>query len=159
MIEKDVNVLTWSNLIILLLSLLQIYENGQFSHFIDGSDENISSWMRFIRCARHKTEQNMSVLQYGKNIYYYATRDIEVGDEMLVWYHESYYQFWGVPLMLAQQLDGKNGKQIHDSKVTFKTRAYHVSNLTYTPKKSQFVDVFALLVRDRLFKGQLLILG
>jgi hypothetical protein len=54
----------------------------------------------------------MSVVQYGKNIYYYATRDIEIGDEMLVWYHESYYQFWGVPLMLAQELDKKNGKSI-----------------------------------------------
>ena len=51
----------------------------------------------------------MSVIQYEKNIYYYATRDIEVGEEMLVWYHESYYQFWGVPLVLGQELDQKNG--------------------------------------------------
>ena len=66
--------------------------------------------MRFIRCARQKTEQNMSVIQYEKNIYYYATRDIKVGEEMLVWYHESYYQFWGVPLVLNQELDEKSGK-------------------------------------------------
>ncbi|XP_028399104.1 putative histone-lysine N-methyltransferase PRDM6 [Dendronephthya gigantea] len=90
----------------------EIYENGQFSHFLDGSDENISSWMRFIRCARYKAEQNMSVIQYGKNIYYYAIRDIEVGDEMLVWYHECYYQFWGVPLVLAHELDAQNGPPI-----------------------------------------------
>lgn len=66
--------------------------------------------MRFIRCARQKTEQNMSVIQYEKNIYYYATRDIEVGEEMLVWYQESYYQFWGVPLVLSQELDEKSGR-------------------------------------------------
>ena len=66
--------------------------------------------MRFIRCARQKTEQNMSVIQYEKNIYYYATRDIKVGEEMLVWYHESYYQFWGVPLVLNQELDERSGK-------------------------------------------------
>lgn len=52
----------------------------------------------------------MSVIQYGKNIYYYAIRDIEVGDEMLVWYHECYYQFWGVPLALAREMGAQNGK-------------------------------------------------
>ncbi|KAJ7325342.1 Putative histone-lysine N-methyltransferase prdm6 [Desmophyllum pertusum] len=36
----------------------------------------MSSWMRFIQCARYREEQNMTVFQYCGNIYYRAFRHI-----------------------------------------------------------------------------------
>ena len=68
------------------------------SHYIDGSDENGSSWMRFIRCARHKGEQNLFAFQYNGNIYYRAFKDIPTGTELLVWYDEKYPMYMGIPL-------------------------------------------------------------
>ena len=97
---------------------LQIYEDGTFSHYLDGNDENNSSWMRFIRCARHKDEQNMVVFQYGNNIYYRAVRDIPAGTELLVWYNNNYTQFLGVPLGLRNVPGCKNDQ---DKKISAQT--------------------------------------
>lgn len=54
--------------------------------------------MRFIRCARHKDEQNLYAFQYNGNIYYRAFKDIPLGTEMLVWYDENYPMYMGIPL-------------------------------------------------------------
>ena len=94
---------------------LKIYENEQFSHFIDGSDEEASSWMRFIRCARNKSEQNMGAFQYGQNIYYRALRDIPVSEEILVWYDHTYTQFWGVPLALNSEIKVREEGKIDET--------------------------------------------
>ena len=40
------------------------------SYFIDGSDENFANWMKFVNCAKTKSEQNMVAYQYDKEIYY-----------------------------------------------------------------------------------------
>ena len=67
----------------------------------------MSSWMRFIQCARYKEEQNMTVFQYCGNIYYRAFRNIPAGRELLVWYDEKYSEFIDVPaLMKARVVKG-----------------------------------------------------
>lgn len=76
----------------------EIYEGTTLSHYIDGSDENTASWMRFIRCARHQEEQNLFAFQYNGNIYYRAFKDITFGTELLVWYDENYPMYMGIPL-------------------------------------------------------------
>jgi len=76
----------------------EIYENGRLCSFLDASDENGSSWMRFIQCARHKGEQNLYVFQYYRSIYYRAFKDIPVGSELMVWYDEKYPHFFGLPM-------------------------------------------------------------
>ena len=92
--------------------LFQVYEDGNVSHFIDGSDENSSSWMRFIRCARNKKEQNMSAYQYGHNIYYRSFRDILVGDELLVWYSDTYLKHLEIPVGLHEKEQANLGVSI-----------------------------------------------
>ena len=68
----------------------------------------MSSWMRFIQCARYRDEQNMTVFQYCGNIYYRAFRHIPAGRELLVWYDEQYSEFIDVPaLMKARIIKGK----------------------------------------------------
>ena len=65
--------------------------------YIDGSNENVSSWMRFIRCARHKGEQNLFAFQYLGKVFYRSFKAILPGQEMLVWYDEKYPQYLGIP--------------------------------------------------------------
>ena len=67
--------------------------------------------MRYIRCARHKGEQNMVVFQYANNIYYRAVRDIPIGTELLVWYNNNYTQFLGIPLGLRNVPGSKKGQE------------------------------------------------
>ena len=78
----------------------QIFDGGNLTHFIDGSDEDSSSWMRFIQCARSKDEQNLFAFQYKSNVYYRSFKDITVGEELLVWYDEKYLQHFGIPVGL-----------------------------------------------------------
>ena len=83
--------------------ILQIYENSKLVYFLDGSDRNTSSWMRFIRCARHEREQNLFAFQHNKNIFYRAFRDIPTGCELLVWYEDSYTKHMGIPLGIGNR--------------------------------------------------------
>ncbi|CAB1320215.1 unnamed protein product [Coregonus sp. 'balchen'] len=51
------------------VAFLSIYDQeGTLQHFIDGNEPSKSSWMRYIRCARHCGEQNMMVVQYRPNL-------------------------------------------------------------------------------------------
>ena len=87
---------------------MQVFHDGQVSHYLDGRDEANSSWMRFVRCARHKKEQNMVVFQYHGCVYYRTIREILPGQELLVWYDTRYSQFMGVPVALSDS--GSRGK-------------------------------------------------
>ncbi|XP_062925241.1 putative histone-lysine N-methyltransferase PRDM6 [Mobula hypostoma] len=89
--------------------LWEIYDQeGSLQHFIDGSDPNKSNWMRYIRCARHCGEQNMTVVQYRSCIFYRACDDIPRGVELLVWYNDSYTSFFGIPFQCIAQDDNLN---------------------------------------------------
>ncbi|XP_039614942.1 putative histone-lysine N-methyltransferase PRDM6 isoform X1 [Polypterus senegalus] len=89
--------------------LWEIYDQeGTLQHFIDGSEPSKSSWMRYIRCARHCGEQNMMVVQYRSCIFYRACMDIPRGTELLVWYNDSYTSFFGIPLQCIAQDENLN---------------------------------------------------
>ena len=93
-----------------IFSPSQVFHDGQVSHYLDGKDEANSSWMRFVRCARHKKEQNMVVFQYHGCVYYRTIREILPGQELLVWYDTRYSQFMGVPVALSDS--GSRGKDV-----------------------------------------------
>eukprot|EP00062_Callorhinchus_milii_P014050 gi/632962888/ref/XP_007897572.1/ PREDICTED: putative histone-lysine N-methyltransferase PRDM6 [Callorhinchus milii] len=89
--------------------LWEIYDQeGSLQHFIDGSDPSKSNWMRYIRCARHCGEQNITVVQYRSCIFYRACVDIPRGVELLVWYNDSYTSFFGIPFQCVAQDDNLN---------------------------------------------------
>ncbi|XP_048360515.1 putative histone-lysine N-methyltransferase PRDM6 isoform X1 [Sphaerodactylus townsendi] len=89
--------------------LWEIYDqDGTLQHFIDGGEPSKSSWMRYIRCARHCGEQNLTVVQYRSNIFYRACMDIPRGTELLVWYNDSYTSFFGIPLQCIAQDENLN---------------------------------------------------
>ncbi|XP_029115421.1 putative histone-lysine N-methyltransferase PRDM6 [Scleropages formosus] len=89
--------------------LWEIYDQeGTLQHFVDGNEPTKSSWMRYIRCARHCGEQNMMVVQYRSCIFYRACMDIPRGTELLVWYNDSYTSFFGIPLQCLAQDENLN---------------------------------------------------
>ena len=78
--------------------ILQVYQDTSLAYFIDASDPRYGNWMNFIQCARSKQEQNLKTLQCNGCLYFEATRDIAVGEELLVWYDESQYDvYMGIP--------------------------------------------------------------
>ena len=52
------------------LRILQIMRDGEICYYIDGKDEDMGNWLRFINCARKESEQNLVAYQYHNDIYY-----------------------------------------------------------------------------------------
>ena len=76
----------YTHFLSLMIPLLQYFisyskvVNGQRgSHYIDGANESLSNWLRYVNCARTKSEQNLEAFQYKDNIYYKTLRDIRPG--------------------------------------------------------------------------------
>ena len=62
-------------------------------------------------------EQNLYAFQYNKEIYYRAFATIPAGEELLVWYEDTYPQYMGIPLNITdigRQLD-QNGSKQHEA--------------------------------------------
>lgn len=75
-----------------------MYQDSSLAYFIDASDPKYGNWMNFIQCARSKAEQNLKALQYNGCLYFEATRNVAVGEELLVWYDETQYDtYMGIP--------------------------------------------------------------
>ena len=59
--------------------------------------------MNFIQCARNSTEQNLKLTQINETLYFVATRDISIGEELLVWYDEVQYGvYMGLPTRFSE---------------------------------------------------------
>lgn len=75
---------------------LQIYKQGQPSHFVNAYEETMSNWMRYVNCARSESEQNLVAFQHKGEIYYRSFKDIPPGTELLVWYGHDYGKELGI---------------------------------------------------------------
>lgn len=107
--------------------------------------------MRFICCARHRGEQNLYAFQYNKEIYYRAFATIPAGEELLVWYEDTYPQYMGIPLNITdigRQLDHSASKG--SSKCTKHSSLYPVFSLTILNidmSSKKIRDTFAVSIR------------
>uniref|UniRef100_A0A8C4QCT0 PR/SET domain 6 n=1 Tax=Eptatretus burgeri TaxID=7764 RepID=A0A8C4QCT0_EPTBU len=77
--------------------------DGTLLHFVDGSEPERCGWMRYIRCARHRGEQNLALVQYRSCVFYRVCLDIPRGSELLVWYDDGYTSFLGIPIHYTPQ--------------------------------------------------------
>lgn len=78
---------------------MQVFKDGPVTstlHFVDALEEETSNWLRFVNCSRWLKEQNLVAFQYQKEIFYTTIRDIEPGEELLVWYGDDYGLSLGV---------------------------------------------------------------
>ena len=93
-------------------------EDGSLNHYIDGQSET-ENWMKFVNCARHGDEQNLTLIQDGHQLFYQCCKDILMGEELLVWYGKCYTLSMGIPTGLnvvdvkedmtpVNELTGKN---------------------------------------------------
>ena len=73
-------------------------KDGKVVSYIDGKDESIANWLRFVNCARIEPEQNLVAFQFDGEIYYHVYKKIYPGDELLVWYGDEYAQELGIDL-------------------------------------------------------------
>ena len=64
--------------------------------FIDAKDETVANWMRFVNCSQSDDTKNVQAIQHNGKIYYWTCRDIEAGEELLVWYGGRYAKILGL---------------------------------------------------------------
>lgn len=87
---------------------MQVYEDSSLAYFIDASDPKYGNWMNLIQCARNQIEQNLKALQCNGCLYFEATKDIVVNEELLVWYDNAQYDLhMGIPT----RHNGSNGPE------------------------------------------------
>ena len=79
-------------------------------NLINGTNKN--QWMLYVNCARFAQEQNLIAVQMegenGGEIFYEVCKEIAQGQELLVWYGDSYLQFMGIPVSLKEMSDEMN---------------------------------------------------
>jgi len=61
-----------------------------FDFYIDGYNEMTSTWLRWINCARHFKEQNVSFQACRGKAFYITSKDIYPGQELLIYYGHNY---------------------------------------------------------------------
>ena len=69
---------------------------GRTVWFVDGADLNRANWLRYVNCARNEEEQNLVAFQFRGRIYYRSYKVINPGDELLVYYGDSYAKQLGI---------------------------------------------------------------
>ncbi|XP_059171073.1 uncharacterized protein LOC131952446 [Physella acuta] len=72
-----------------LFVLKILSKDGSFIS-LDASSEAHCNWMALVQVARNEEEQNCMAYQLGINIFFNTTRDINIGDELKVWYAPQY---------------------------------------------------------------------
>jgi hypothetical protein len=80
------------------------------------SSTNSHQWMLYVNCARFAQEQNLIAVQSEGEIFYEVCKDIAQGQELLVWYGDSYLQFMGIPVSLKEMSDEINEETTNGSK-------------------------------------------
>jgi len=70
--------------------MMTVQDGNKVLHVIDAANKKTSSWTRYINCCRHLGEQNAIFRQYKKKIYVRTMKDVEPGEEVLVFYGADY---------------------------------------------------------------------
>lgn len=57
----------------------------------------------------------MVVFQFQTSLFYKTIRDVEPGEELLVWYGEQeYVQFLGIPVGISEEVRTRKGESVAD---------------------------------------------
>ncbi|XP_035696884.1 histone-lysine N-methyltransferase MECOM-like isoform X2 [Branchiostoma floridae] len=66
-------------------------EFGKVKFIVDASEPGTGNWMKYIRSARNYNEQNMVALQINDQMYYKVVKDVEMGEELMVYMKDAMY--------------------------------------------------------------------
>lgn len=121
-------------LLLLLLFSLQIVDavSGCVKSWIDASDPGSGNWLKYVRSCSDDRQRNVRAIQ-GRDdrIYYMATRDVDVGRELLLYNDEPVtvaaqgeFSGTGSPVSNDDSNAGeRSGSQLcHPTNYLFKTR-------------------------------------
>lgn len=72
------------------------------SETIDMCDENECNWMMFIKPARCEKTQNLIAHQLGHHIYFFTTKEVFCGQELLYWFSKEYATLSGLPFLASE---------------------------------------------------------
>ena len=64
--------------------------NGKVVYNVNNEAVGKGNWLKFVRSSKNKSEQNLVVIQDSSKIYYRAWKDIQIGDELVVWYADQF---------------------------------------------------------------------
>ena len=106
---------------------------GRTVWYIDGADLNRANWLRFVNCARNEDEQNLFAFQFRGRIYYRSYKVINPGEELLVYYGDSYAKQLGI-----EKLESNDGNK--------EEKVFQESTVRRTVYRTQ---------KDKTFKCQL----
>lgn len=70
----------------------------QTAGFVDGVRENESNWPRFVNCSSSEGSANIVQWQEFKRVFYGISRDIQAGEELMVWYGPAFARMLGIPV-------------------------------------------------------------
>ncbi|CAF4154678.1 unnamed protein product [Rotaria socialis] len=71
-------------------------KSGNVMYYIDAVDPKNSNWLRFVNCPNNFAQRNLMSLVYHGDIFYLSIRNIEVGEELLVYYGDAYAEKLGI---------------------------------------------------------------
>ncbi|XP_061187882.1 histone-lysine N-methyltransferase PRDM7-like [Saccostrea echinata] len=70
--------------------------SGHRTLYIDGKNESISNWLRYINCARNTFEENIDTFNCDSKKFYFTTKELKTNSELLVWYGTAYGEWLGI---------------------------------------------------------------
>lgn len=83
----------------------RVYTTNDDYYFLDACDTSKSNWMRYVNPAFSPDSQNLVAVQHEENIYFYTIRDIQPGEELMVWYCREFAQRLNYPVSGSLMLD------------------------------------------------------
>lgn len=79
--------------------------------FVDGMRESESNWPRFVNCSSNEETANIAQWQEWKRVFYGTRRDIQAGEELLVWYGPGFARILGIPVDAPQAESSQAGAE------------------------------------------------
>ncbi|KAM6915290.1 PR domain zinc finger protein 1 isoform 1-T1 [Xenentodon cancila] len=83
----------------------RVFLEGHLHHILDGLNENRSNWMRYVNPARTVEDQNLVACQSGLEIFFYTTKPLQPGQELLVWYCSEFAERCNYPPLRQLTVD------------------------------------------------------
>ncbi|XP_062585764.1 histone-lysine N-methyltransferase set-17-like [Saccostrea cucullata] len=92
----------WAETFVPKFTILGVYEGlihtvdkqgTDGSYNIDAEDPACSNWLRFVNSPAKYTQENVIPIKCKGIIFYMTSRDVEPGEELLVWYGDRYGRF------------------------------------------------------------------
>nr|KAG5698934.1 hypothetical protein BaRGS_024855 [Batillaria attramentaria] len=81
---------------------------GKVLGWLDASEPGSGNWMKYVRSTEQVLERNMMAVQVDEQVFYKSVRDIEPGEEMLLYARDALYPEMELEAMAMHKLEDEN---------------------------------------------------